>query len=87
MRRVIIADTSCLIVLDNIGLLHLLQKLYQEVLITPTIASEFGKELPDWIIVEKVLDNQKMQILELELDKGEASAIALCLAQIDTINY
>lgn len=49
MQDVIIADTSCLILLDNIGELELLKQLYQRITITPEIAEEFEKKLPDWI--------------------------------------
>jgi predicted nucleic acid-binding protein len=46
MKSVIISDTSCLIILDKIDQLALLHDLYDEVLITPLIADEFGKALP-----------------------------------------
>jgi predicted nucleic acid-binding protein len=47
--KTIISDTSCFIVLQNIGELDLLRKVYGEVLTTKEIAEEFGTELPDWI--------------------------------------
>lgn len=51
MDKIIISDTSCLIALQNIGLLNLLKDLYQEIFITKEVKDEFGKDLPDWIIV------------------------------------
>ena len=51
MDKIIIADTSCLIVLSNIGLLTILNDLYHEILITPEVKDEFKDILPDWIIV------------------------------------
>jgi len=51
-RSVIIADTSCLILLDKIEELELLQKLYGTVFITPVISNEFGKSLPNWILLK-----------------------------------
>jgi len=47
MHSVIIADTSCLILLDKIEELELLQKLYGTFIITPVISNEFGKSLPN----------------------------------------
>lgn len=40
---VVIADTSCLILLDKIDELDILNALFEEVYITETIAKEFGK--------------------------------------------
>lgn len=47
-----ISNTSCLIVLDNIGLLDILKKLYSKIVITQEVAEEFGKNLPDWIEIK-----------------------------------
>ena len=79
MSKIIISDTSCLIALSNIGLLHLLKDLYGEVIITTEVCSEFGGVLPDWIIVIQVKDKLKQADIENRLDKGEASSIALAL--------
>ena len=35
--------------------------------------------MPDWIIIESVKDGGQQRILELEIDKGEASALALAI--------
>jgi len=80
MREIIvIADTSCLIVLSKIEAIDLLEKLYHEVFITEEIAKEFGDGLPLWIKIEKVKNQKYQQLLDLYLDPGEASAIALAL--------
>lgn len=79
MSELVIADTSCLIVLEKIGQLELLSQLFQKITITPEIQEEFGNILPSWIHIEPVLDKKRQQLLELELDKGESSAIALAL--------
>lgn len=79
MRNVIIADTSCFIVLSKIGELDLLKKLYGQIVTTSAIAEEFGSLLPDWIIIKKVTNRYSQKILELQIDKGESSAIALAL--------
>jgi predicted nucleic acid-binding protein len=79
MHRTIIADTSVLILLNKIGELELLKKLYGKILITEDIADEYENELPLWFEIGIVKDIQKQNLLELQIDKGEASAIALAL--------
>jgi len=81
MPKVIVSDTSCLILLDKIGRLELLNKLFGEIIITQIVADEFGIPLPDYFIVKNPKNNVYQSILETFLDKGEASAIALCLEE------
>lgn len=76
---VVIADTSCFILLDKIGEIELLQKTFSSITTTQTIASEFGKPLPGWIIISPVQNTPYLKLLELEVDAGEASAFALTL--------
>lgn len=76
---VVIADTSCFILLDKIGEIELLQKTFSSITTTQTIASEFGKPLPSWIIISPVQKTPYLKLLELEVDAGEASAFALTL--------
>jgi predicted nucleic acid-binding protein len=78
-ERIIISDTSSLIALTNIGELEILKGVYEEVVITPEIAEEYGLETPHWIRIERVNDKQKFKLLNLELDEGESSGIALAL--------
>lgn len=79
MHKTIVSDTSCFILLDNINEFDLLQKLYGQVITTNEVAKEFGKILPDWIVIKEPKEKQYQQVLELQLDKGEASAITLAL--------
>jgi predicted nucleic acid-binding protein len=79
MDKIIISDTSCLIALSNIGMLHILKDLFEEVLITPEENDEFGNQLPNWIIVSQAKNKLKQTEIENKLDKGEASSIALAL--------
>jgi predicted nucleic acid-binding protein len=79
MPRTIISDTSCLIILSNIGAIDLLQKVYSSITTTPEIAFEFEDTLPEWIEIKAASNSNYQQILELQIDKGEASAIALAL--------
>lgn len=53
MDKVIISDTSCLIVLSKIEKLDLLKDLFQEILITTDVYHEFGETLPDWLFLTK----------------------------------
>lgn len=53
MQATIISDTSCLILLDKIGELYLLRKLFDKITTTSLVADEFGKHMPDWIGIEK----------------------------------
>jgi len=85
MPKAIISDTSCLIILNKIGELDLLHQLYKMVTITQDILLEYGENLPDWIEVQQVKDNYRQQLLEIHIDKGEASAIALALETADNI--
>ena len=52
METVVISDTSCLIILDKVQQLALLKAAYSKVIVTPTVALEFGQPLPDWIAVQ-----------------------------------
>ena len=74
---VVITDTSCLIILEKIALLPVLNQLFNVVLTTPEIAAEYGSQLPEWIIIISVKDKSLQQKLTSVVDKGEASAIAL----------
>lgn len=79
MPKIIISDTSCFIILTNIGELDLLHKVYDHVATTIDIAVEFGEPLPEWIEIMPVADKYRQQLLEMQIDKGESSAIALAL--------
>lgn len=79
MNKIIISDTSCLIALSNIGLLHILKDLFQEIIITNEVKDEFGGALPAWIKIRAAKDSVRKKELEAILDKGEASSIALSL--------
>lgn len=79
MRKLIICDTSCFIVLSKIGEMDLLYKLYGSITTTPQIAGEFGKGLPDWVETLHVADESKIRLLETQIGRGEASAIALAI--------
>ncbi len=85
MHKIIISDTSCFIILTNIGELHLLQKLYSKITTTIEIATEFGEPLPNWVEILSVKSKDTQRLLEMQIDKGESSAIALALEISDSL--
>jgi predicted nucleic acid-binding protein len=76
---IVIADTSCFILLDKINELDILQKLFGSVTTTLEIANEFNKPMPIWVSIRSAINLRFTELLKMELDKGEASAIALAL--------
>ena len=84
MHRTIISDTSCFIILYNIGELDLLHKIYGQITTTIDIAHEYGDKLPDWVEIKNVKDKYCQQLLEMQIDKGESSAIALAIETPDS---
>lgn len=85
MHKTIISDTSCFIILTNIGELELLHKIYGQIITTAEIANEYGEILPAWVEIVTVKDKYRQQLLEMQIDKGESSAIALALETPDCI--
>jgi len=85
MQPTIISDASCLILLDKIGELELLKRLFGQVMTTSIVAAEFGEGLPEWIYIQDPNNKQHQLILETSLDKGEASAIALAMEKADCL--
>lgn len=83
MPKVIISDTSCLILLGKIGELGILRRTFGQVTVTPVVATEYRRPLPDWISVSapKLLDGELYEVL----DAGEASSIALAIEQEDAL--
>jgi predicted nucleic acid-binding protein len=77
MPKIVISDTSTLILFHKIDEFSLLQKVYGDLITTPEIAEEFGEDLSDWIKIQSVSDKKYQNFLETQVDHGEASAIAL----------
>ena len=77
MNRLVVTDTSCLIALNQVGLLDLLPRLYDEVIAPHAVVAEFGQR-PDWLREETVEDRDAVrQLLLRGLDWGESEAIVL----------
>ncbi|MDN4164462.1 DUF3368 domain-containing protein [Cytophagales bacterium LB-30] len=85
MQKIILSDTSCLILMDRIGELELLHKLFRQITVTPEIAEEFKEKLPNWVKIEATSNKTYQKILEASLDKGEASAIAYAIEHPDCL--
>jgi len=75
-NKVVIADTSCFVLLDKINALEILHVLFTNILITPEIANEYSKRLPAWVIIQPT-DQKLKEKFHKYVDEGEASAIAL----------
>ena len=77
MPKIVISDTSTLILFNKIDEFELLRHVYEELLTTPEIAKEFGEVLPEWIKIQSATDKKYQYFLCTQVDSGEASAIAL----------
>jgi len=79
IRFVVIADSSALMALENIGEIEVLPKLFYQITVTPEVAHEYGYQLPSWIRIQTA-SNSSLQRPEIGgLDPGEASSIAVAL--------
>lgn len=85
IRSVVIADSSSLMALDNIGEIEILEKLYSKVSVTPEVEREFGLPLPEWIEVRSASAPSLRRPEITGLDPGEASSIALALESADSL--
>lgn len=85
MPELIICDTSCLILFEKIDRIALLHNCYPKVYITPEIAGEFGKNLPDWITIKEAKNLPLRQTLFQIIGAGESSAIALAFELPDAL--
>ncbi|MCB0846853.1 MAG: DUF3368 domain-containing protein [Bacteroidetes bacterium] len=82
--KTIIADTSCLIIYDKIKQFEILHKTFPNLIVTQQVAEEFG-DLPGWISIVKISDNQQYLKLSESLGKGEASSITLALEEKNSL--
>ena len=88
---IIVADTTPLLYLSRLGLLHLLEQLYDTVILPTAVWRELVEYRPDapgvaelrrasWLRVDASADNSPLLAeLREELDDGESAAIALAL--------
>lgn len=85
MQKIIISDTSCLVLLAKINCIDVLHQLFGTITITQEIADEFENDLPNWFEINNPINKNYQKILEASLDKGEASAIALAIENTDSL--
>jgi predicted nucleic acid-binding protein len=84
-KNLVIADASCLILLNKIEELDILKDNYQKVYITPEIATEFNVAIPDWIEIITVKNKTLQSLFENLLDLGESTALSLAFEIPDSI--
>jgi predicted nucleic acid-binding protein len=82
---IIISDASPIIALYEIDHLFLLKAVYDRIAITSIVAREVEIALPDWVEINDKYDDALYQSIRLQLDDGEASAIALAKAKKQAI--
>jgi predicted nucleic acid-binding protein len=87
---IVVSNTSPIIGLAAIGCLDLLKRLYDCIITPDAVYQELtvaGKGQPgssevrssDWIVSQAVSNRKLVNVLEIELDEGEAEAIALAV--------
>lgn len=76
MQKIIVSDTSCLILFYKIGEFELLQKIFGHIIITEKVFTEFKRPIPEWIQVINPTTNLHLG-LQGFLDPGEATSISL----------
>jgi predicted nucleic acid-binding protein len=79
MQEKVYVDTSSLIILNKINALHLLKKIYGNVIITTQIKSELNEPIPSWIIVETTNETELSLLNQYKLGTGESSIITNAL--------
>ena len=83
--KIVIADASCLITLENINETDLLPKLYEHIIVTPEVADEVGSSLPEWVDQKSSSNHALIDQLSSSLEIGEATSIALALELVDCL--
>ncbi len=77
--KAIVADTSCLVIYNKISKLEILRDTFVELIVTEEVAAEFGGDLPSWITIRQIMNQNPYFELAKNLGKGEASSITLAL--------
>lgn len=79
---IVVSDTSCISNLVTVEAQSLLPALFDQVFIPPTVLAElkqFHTSLPSFLHIQAPSDTKCVERLKLEVDAGEAEAIALAL--------
>jgi uncharacterized protein len=77
----VVCNSSPIIALDQIGQLHLLERLFGSVLVPPAVANEIAPTVvrPPWITEQPLRQPIGSQMLRASLGPGESEAIALAM--------
>lgn len=78
MKETIVTDSTGLIGLERVKLLHLLPQLYQRVIIAPAVRNECGLSF-QWLEIETPKQQAHIQRLSSQLHVGEIETIALAI--------
>lgn len=76
-EKCVLTDTSCLILLQKIDRLHILNQLFRKVIVTGKVREEYGDDLPDWIEIRDCQSRELYEIFASMVDEGEATALSL----------
>ncbi len=74
-----IVDSSCLIGLEAVGCLTVLESLYGTVLVPAAVAAEWRSPVLPWMVVQAAQNQALVQSLRMDIGPGEAEAIALAI--------
>jgi len=77
MPDIVISNSTCLIGLERIGRLDILQKLYGEIVISEAVQREVGLPHLPWVNVMAIRNQEALRFLKFEIDEGEAATIIL----------
>lgn len=78
MSRIVIADTSCLILYQTINRFDIILNTFDQFIVSQEVALEFG-QLPSYITIQVFKNRNKYSELLQHLGEGEASSIVLAL--------
>jgi predicted nucleic acid-binding protein len=84
-EQAIIIDTSSLIALSKLKLMHILKDLYAEVIVPESVYYEFAQDLPPWIHMTSSQNTSLVLVLREKLGYGESEVIALGVEKKDFI--
>lgn len=78
MTGTVVVDTTCLVVLERIGCIDILKRIFPEVCVPTAVQQELGS-IPEWLTVVPIHNAGLVSSLGTQLGKGEAEAIALAV--------
>lgn len=78
MKDIIVCNSSCIIALDRINRLDLLENSFTNIIVPLAVQKEIDLEL-DWLFIKEIQNFNMVQILKTQIDDGESEAIALSL--------